>query len=288
MAYSARDIINDEQQAKFYAIRESAGTDTALFVMCAYHDIAYDPMLTASTWVDYYRKSASIGLRPFSDGCIDASVVKDKGSAEQERWERVWGVGSPKNPYTKQDYRRMDEIFNTMTARRRASGGFDDQQEDVFRFCARTALQRDKMMALGDKDSITAARNLDRMIQDNLAAENLRKRDEAPAQTARVDGIVEAIQKKYGKDITLSYEDTMEVFAEWLRKQGRYTITQDAAEHAILAIINNTRMNSDMPIITEMPKDVKLDAFKEEFTNTKNAERREQEVYGYLQLARRK
>ena len=286
MGYNVREIFGEEQQAKFLTIKDEAGTDTALFVLCAYHDIAYDPTVTANNWTEYYRKTGIGGLKPFSDGCIDPSVAKNKGRAEQERWERVWGIGSAESPYTKSDYRRMDEIFNTMTARRRASGGFDDQQEDVFRFCARTAHQRDKLMALGDKDSIASAQKLDKMIQDNLAAENLRKRDEAPTQTARVDGIVEAIQKKYGKDITLNFDDVMEMFAQWMTQKERYSITQDAAEHAILAIINNTRLNSDMPQLTEMPKDVKLDIFHNEFT--KSAERKEKEVYGYLQIERRK
>ena len=283
---NTREIFSDTEQARFLAIRDAAGSDAALYVMCAYHNIAYDPDVNAQTWEGYFRKVGQNVSRKFEDGCVDPEVAKHKGRADQERWERVWGIGSPDAPYTKADYRRMDEIFDTMTARRRAAGGFDDQQEDVFRFCARTAHQRDKLMALGDKDSINSAQKLDKMIQDNLAAENLRKRDEAPTQTARVDGIVEAMQKKYGKDITMTYEDFMEVFAEWISKQGRYSITQDAAEHAILAIINNTRLNSDMPQLTQMPEDVFLDEVSHEFTPS--AERKERETYGYLQIGRRK
>ena len=280
-----REVFLPETAARFLALREIIGPDLALYSMCAFLDVPYDPAVSGASWEGYIRRMNYRSEQGFDRGVIDPVRAKNDGMAQRERWEREWGLGNEGKPYTAADYRRMDEIFDTMTARRKAAGGFDDQQEDVFRFCARTAHQRDKLMALGDKDSINSAQKLDKMIQDNLAAENLRKRDQSPTQTARVDGIVDAMQRKFGKDITLTYDDVMEAFAKWLTEKHRYGITQDAAEHSIMAIINNIRINSDMPQITELPEDAKLDDFKNEFTPS--AERKEREVFGYLQLGRR-
>ena len=280
-----QEVYLPETADRYLVLKEIIGPDMALYSMCAVFDVPYDPTVSAVTWDGYIRRINYRSGHGFDKGVTDPSKAKDEGMAQRERWERVWGLGNEGKPYTAADYRRMDEIFDTMTARRRASGGFDDQQEDVFRFCARTAHQRDKLMAMGDKDSINSAQKLDKMIQDNLAAENLRKKDEAPAQTARVDGIVEAMQRKYGKDITMTYDDVMDAFSKWMTEKHRYGMTQDAAEHSIMAIVNNIRINSDMPQITELPEDAKLDDFKNEFTPS--AERREKEVFGYLQLGRR-
>lgn len=280
-----QEVYLPETEQRYLVLKEIIGPDMALYSMCAFLDVPYDPTVSAVSWDGYIRRMNFRSGQGFEKGVTDPSKAKDEGMAQRERWERVWGLGNEGKPYTASDYRRMDEIFDTMTARRRASGGFDDQQEDVFRFCARTAHQRDKLMAMGDKDSINSAQKLDKMIQDNLAAENLRKKDEAPAQTARVDGIVEAMQRKYGKDITMTYDDVMDAFSKWMTEKHRYGMTQDAAEHSIMAIVNNIRINSDMPQITELPEDAKLDDFKNEFTPS--AERREREVFGYLQLGRR-
>ena len=285
MAYNPATVSAIEQ-SRFIALRDIVGQETAVYIMCAYHNILFDPEITKLEWAKYVKTVEKRGDPRFSEGQTALKVApKQNPETKQEEWERVWGLGSEDHPYTIFDYRRMDQIFNTMTARRRATGGFDDQQEDVFRFCARTAHQRDKLMALGDKDSIASAQKLDKMIQDNLAAENLRKRDEAPEQTARVDGIVEAIQKKFGKGITLNFDDTMEMIGKWMHETGRYNITQDAAEQSLMFIVNNMRMNSDMPQITELPEDGRLDAYAKEFNP--RAEQREKEVYDHLQLVRR-
>ena len=183
-----QEVYLPETAQRYLVLKEIIGPDMALYSMCAFLDVPYDPTVSAVSWDGYIRRMNFRSGQGFDKGVTDPSKAKDEGMAQRERWERVWGLGNEGKPYTAADYRRMDEIFDTMTARRRASGGFDDQQEDVFRFCARTAHQRDKLMAMGDKDSINSAQKLDKMIQDNLAAENLRKktrpRRRRPAWTA--------------------------------------------------------------------------------------------------------
>ena len=271
---------NEQEQARFERLQSVVGGNLALFIMCAYHDLPFVPEAAAGSWAVYLR-SIDNGEN-FRDGVTDPEEAMNKGLAEKDRWLRVWGIGNKKEPYTPEDYRRMDEIYEKMTERRRSQGGFDGQQEDVFRFCARTAHQRDKLMATGDKDDIDSAKKLDKMIQDNLAAENLRKKDENPKEAIRLDSVVERLNK-IGLAPTMTYDDVMTAFATWC-KQPKYGCTVDAADKAMLTIINCTRGNSDLPLIPELPEEASLMPFQREFDAT--AARREEPVYGYLNFSR--
>lgn len=268
----------------FERLRQILGSDMAMFVLCAYSDLPYKPEITANSWDAYLKRSRIKDGDRFRDGVTDPLQVFESGMADADRWAKVWGAGDDDSRYSPDDYRRLDEIFRTYTARLRSSGGYDDQQEDTLRHCSRMALLRDKSIAKGDKESIDKAAKLDKMIQDNLSAENLRKKDERPTQTVRIDGIVEALKKKYGVDLDLTKDQAMEVFKKWCQDR-HYSCSIDAAEHAILAIINCTRANSDIPTMMDLPDAYRLDPYESEFS--RKAERTENDIYTYLQLERR-
>ena len=273
-------ICNPQEERRMEVLKKLVGGNMALYILCAYHNIQFKPELACGNWEAYLGR-VDIKI-PFRDGVTDPNKAMEQGVADMDRWLRVWGQGNEKRPYTPADYRRMDEIYEKMTERRRATGGFDGQQEDVFRFCARTAHQRDLLMAKGGKDDIDSAKKLDKMIQDNLAAENLRKKDEPTQQQVRIDGVVERLNKA-GLSVGMSYDDVMGAFASWMMKKGRYGCTMDAAEKAILAIVNCTRGNSDLPPISELPEDERLGEYQHEFDAT--AQRREEGAYAYLGLS---
>lgn len=272
---------NPKEEECFARLRATVGGNMALFILCAYHDLPFIPEKAVAGWTEYLNLINT--TEPFKSGVTDANKAMEEGLADMDRWLRVWGQGNEKKPYTVSDYRRMDEIYEKMTERRKASGGFDGQQEDVFRFCARTAHQRDKLMATGNKDDIDSAKKLDKMIQDNLAAENLRKKDETPQATIRIDTVVDRLNR-IGLSPQMSYNDVMGAFAAWTGKPSRYGCSVDAADKALLAIINCTRGNSDMPTLPDLPAGDSLLEYHQEFDAT--AQRREAGVYSYLNIQR--
>lgn len=272
---------NQNEELRFKRLHSTVGGNMALYIMCAYHNIPFFPELATSDWLEYLNRINS--AEEFSTGVTDPNRAMEEGLADVDRWLRVWGIGNEKKPYTPADYRRMDEIYEKLTARRMATGGFDGQQEDVFRFCARTAHQRDKLMATGDKDDIDSAKKLDKMIQDNLAAENLRPKDAESQQPVRIDGVVERLNR-IGLAPNMTYDDVMRAIADWMSRNTRYGCSMDAAEKGLLAIVNCTRANSDMPLLYEVPKEMRMDDHQYEFDPT--AARREESSYGYLNLSR--
>lgn len=266
------------------ALAEKIGPDAATYCICAAADVPYNPKIQAKNWASYIQKLKNKATVGFAKGETDPKSVFSRGMGELERWQAEWGIGDPDNPYTPTDYRRLDEILRTLSARN--AGGMDAQQEFTLRYCAQLALLREKSFVKGDKESVAKAKDLDKMVNDNLAAENLRKKDEGPETTARIDGIVEAIKKKHGFGVELTKEQATEMCAKWLISHN-YSCTRDAAEQAILAIINASRVNGDLPTMPELPKEFGLSDFDHEFQKPTSAVRaREKSVYDYLGLAR--
>lgn len=269
---------------RFIDLAGIIGGDMAIFCLCGALNLPVYIDEAVPTWDAYLNKlKRKKNQESFIDGETDAQTVMARGASEQERWERDWGTGDPDNPYTAKDYKALDSIFRTYSARLDAAGGMDAQQEDTLRYCSSMRLLRDKCIAKGDKDSIEKAAKLDKMIQDGFSAENLRKKDAKPLETARVDGIIDQMQKRYGVGAELTKGQFLEIFYKWCRSK-HYPETVDAAEHAMLAIINTMRANNDLPEMPELPKDAKLNGYADEFAREPNEQ--EQEVYNYLNLTR--
>lgn len=275
-----------EVNERFLDLASIVGGDIALFCLCAAYDLPLYTDQPVPTWDAYLNILQQKGkTETFIDGETDVETVLLCGATEMERWERDWGTGDPDKPYTSQDYKALDSIFRTYSARLDAAGGMDAQQEDTLRYCSSMRLLRDKCIAKGDTDSIKRAATLDKMIQDGFSAENLRKKDAKPIESARVDGIIDAMQKKYGGGADLTKDQFLSIFYKWCHSK-RYPETVDAAEYEMLAIINTMRANNDLPELPELPPEASgMGAYAEEFASEPNET--EQEVYEYLNLTRK-
>lgn len=274
------------EQANFERLVRELGYDMAVFVFCAYKNIKYNPDIEeVERWKDYKEKIHNDGEEiKFRHGLTDVNEVINIGMTEEERWLLDWGEGDTKKPYTEKDYRRLDELYRTMGSRLMKGGGMDEQQEHTIRSCCTMSLLAEKNIAKGDKESIDVATKLNKMIQDNLSSENLRKKDEKPIETMKVDGIVEAVKRKYGVGVELTYEQAIEICSKWLIGH-HYPMTRDAAEEMLLSIINCTRQNNDDAILSEIPQGQGFSIECTEFADTPNLS--EIETYDYLGIKRK-
>lgn len=270
---------NRLEDNNFERLATQVGTEIATYCFCAYFDLKYDPDIEAKGWREYETEIRKYANNHFRDGITDINNVIEVDMTDEEMWERNWGVGDENNPYDEKDYRRLDNLYHTYSARLMKSGGMDAQQEDIIRSCCRMRLISDRCTAKGDKESIDIASKLNKMIQDNLSSENLRKKDEKPIEVAKVDGIVEAIRNKFGVGVELTYEQAVAICSQWLLSH-RYPMTKDAAEQMLLAIINCTRQNNDEPELDELPERYKFSPECCEFAETSNG--MELEAFNYL------
>ena len=290
-----------EQQVQFERIEKATGSESlAFFCCCAIYDVAYIeaqmPRLATEKekWIAYKRnlRVKKKDNKKFKDGITDIKLAFGEGveaeeipqivQQEQKRHPeatktgtksqvKTWGKGSDTDPFTREDYDRLDDIFETYADRIISSGGMDVQQEDTLRQVSIMRLRRDKLITAGDKDSIAMAKQLDAMIKENLSSEQLRKADAKPVEDVRIDSIIDALEKwgavKEGK--ILSFPDLTEFLLKELGRLGgtpahKYTQTLDAADWELLFIQNCMAQNADLPKWMELPDNMR---FSEEVAN---------------------
>lgn len=267
------------KNAAFEQLAYTLGQPVALFCYCAVHNVPYDPEIETDGWDDY---RAQLKKKPhpadFADGETDIEVALRAGMDEDTRWVTDWGEG-----YTDAQYKRLDELFRIMTAQLDDAGGIDAQQEDTARHCSRLALEREMLIRRPIKDNIDMAAKLDKMIRDNLADCNMRKKDILPQQAQRLDGFVDALRKSTNLGVDMTQEDVWREFDRW-RQKRKYPHTVDAAEHALLAVLKTMAKNDDLPEPQELTSAQRFGAFASEFADEPNEN--EREAYEYLGIAR--
>lgn len=281
--------VEKSEKITFERLVNQIGYELAIFVFCAYNDVQYDPAIESKDWSDYLeqvKRNVMKGTSPlFSEGTTDIRKAIETEMNDEERWLNVWGVGDENNPYDEKDYQRLDSLYLTYSDRLMKSGGMDAQQEDIIRSCCRMRLIADRATAKADKENIDIASKLNKMIQDNLSSENLRKKDEKPIEAIKLDGIVDAMRKKYGVGVELTHEQAVEICSKWLIGH-KYPMTRDAAEEMLLSIINCTRQNNDEPELGRLPQKFSFSQGNTEFADLPNT--MEIAAYDYLGIEKKK
>lgn len=278
------DVDNEFLRAAHERLKETVGSDIAFFMVCGVANVPYRPKIPANDWQTYIARLRDAWTKDFKEGETDIRGAVSRGMSEKERWVADWGIGNPEKKYTDDVYRQLDAIYDRLS--QRTGDGMDAQTEMTLRYCAKLVLARDRFTMLPDKESIDKAAKIDGMIQKNLEGENLRRKD-AGNQVARLDGIVDAMKRKFGYGPEMTRDQAIEACSRWLVSH-HYSCTRDAAEQSLLAIINATRINSDLPTLPSLPDEADLAKFENEFEKAySEAGRKEKEVYDYLGLRKK-
>ena len=127
------------------------------------------------------------------------------------------------------------------------------------------------------------AAKLNKMVQDNLSSEGLRKKDAKPIDDLRIDSLVEALEKKgllkNGKQC-----DPDEMFRILFGRSCKYPYTMDAAEQMLMINENRMRQNEGRPELTTLPPEMRLRDELGEFAEEPNEQ--EKEAYQRLGLVK--
>lgn len=296
------------QQERYDAIARATSDSLALFYCCIEFDRPFDMLAVpkepdvGEKWIAYLdnlrlkkldtRRGEPLGFldgltditKIFGEGLTAGEFTKAVGNEKSARNRKVgtaqqrknWGENSAKNPYTSEDYDELDRIYEALASDLMAAGGVSVKQEFILRDCAKMTLDRDKMRAIGQYDK---AAKLNKMVQDNLSSEGLRKRDAKPIDDLRIDGIVDRLEKagllKNGKQCSPD-----EMFEILFYRRPKYSYTKDAAEQILLYMVNTTRVNDGLSELPTLPPDMRLRDDLGEFAEEPD----EQEKESYKEL----
>lgn len=296
------------QQERYDAIARATSDSLAFFYCCIAFDRPFDMLAVpkepdvGEKWIAYLdnlrlkkldtRRGEPLGFldgltditKIFGEGLSAGEFTKAVGNEKSARNRKVgtaqqrknWGENSAKNPYTSEDYDELDRIYEALASDLMAAGGVSVKQEFILRDCAKMTLDRDKMRAIGQYDK---AAKLNKMVQDNLSSEGLRKRDAKPIDDLRIDGIVDRLEKagllKNGKQCSPD-----EMFEILFHRRPKYSYTKDAAEQILLYMVNTTRVNDGLSELPTLPPDMRLRDDLGEFAEEPD----EQEKESYKEL----
>lgn len=300
------------QQERYDAIARATSDSLALFYCCIEFDRPFDMLAVpkepdvGEKWVAYLdnlrlkkldtRRGEPLGFldgltditKIFGEGLTAGEFTKAVGNEKSARNRKVgtaqqrknWGENSAKNPYTSEDYDELDRIYEALASDLMAAGGVSVKQEFILRDCAKMTLDRDKMRAIGQYDK---AAKLNKMVQDNLSSEGLRKRDAKPIDDLRIDGIVDRLEKagllKNGKQCSPD-----EMFEILFHRRPKYSYTKDAAEQILLYMANTTRVNDGLSELPTLPPDMRLRDDLGEFAE--EPDEQEKETYKELGIVK--
>lgn len=300
------------QQERYDAIARATSDSLALFYCCIEFDRPFDMLAVpkepdvGEKWTAYLdnlrlkkldtRRGEPLGFldgltditKIFGEGLSAGEFTKAVGNEKSARNRKVgtaqqrknWGENSAKNPYTSEDYDELDRIYEALASDLMAAGGVSVKQEFILRDCAKMTLDRDKMRAIGQYDK---AAKLNKMVQDNLSSEGLRKRDAKPIDDLRIDGIVDRLEKagllKNGKQCSPD-----EMFEILFHRRPKYSYTKDAAEQILLYMANTTRVNDGLSELPTLPPDMRLRDELGEFAE--EPDEQEKETYKELGIVK--
>ncbi len=300
------------QQERYDAIARATSDSLALFYCCIAFDRPFDMLAVpkepdvGEKWIAYLdnlrlkkldtRRGEPLGFldgltditKIFGEGLSAGEFTKAVGNEKSARNRKVgtaqqrknWGENSAKNPYTSEDYDELDRIYEALASDLMAAGGVSVKQEFILRDCAKMTLDRDKMRAIGQYDK---AAKLNKMVQDNLSSEGLRKRDAKPIDDLRIDGIVDRLEKagllKNGKQCSPD-----EMFEILFHRRPKYSYTKDAAEQILLYMANTMRVNDGLSELPTLPPDMRLRDDLGEFAE--EPDEQEKETYKELGIVK--
>lgn len=302
---------NDRQLAAYFEVLETTnGTHIALFIMCGITDTAFVPALVpvniCETKGDHWKiykaavdKSGENG--GFKSGITDIRRVFGKNLSESdlgrflsnertkpgtEAQRRKWGTEPLYKdfPLTNERYDELDEKYESWLQRYKGVTIDPRMEETLITVCKRSLVAN----WLFAKSEIKESAAIQKMNDDMLAAEQMRKKDEKPVENMRMDALVVALEKAglMEEGQLLPYDDLVEALRDNFLKSPKYQYSLDVADQLILASYNTMRKNGDMPTVIDLPDEMLPEDEYGEFLPEETEQERKNREYAGLTRVR--
>lgn len=278
------------ESKRYKRIEAESGMHMALYACCAAFDVPFLPLLVSreksrldeseDKWLCYQNIIAEAGyyekdgkILTFFDGgtnilrlfgrqfddkttaqYVEAETARINSLAGRPEQRAKWGtIELMKNtPMTQEIYDALDGMFETRTAEFKGTTLSAQQRDVLIKVCKWNYM----IDVLVQKGQYPYAEKLQKMVQSELAAECMRKQDEKPVESMRLDATEVALEKAglMENGGFMTYEETMEAFRQWYESK-KYDYSEDVCNQMILSIQNAMRANADMAMLSELPEE---------------------------------
>lgn len=297
---------NLKQSEYFTKLEAANGTHVALFLMCGMCDVPLDPMLAdadfskfkGDKWAEYLRRLKAEGKdktfngkeKGFLDGVCELKrvfgkdltetdfakyITYEKMNADQmpgtEEQRRVWGQGDLAKglPFSDEVYHTLDDQREIWLERYK---GYNAPQLDsnIITIC-KYNLIRDHLIQRG---AYAEAQKVQKMVDDLMASEQMRKKDEKPVEHLQMDTLTVQLEKAglMESGDFKTFPEVVDAIIKNFVKKRKYDQTIDAADKALAVIYNTIRGNEDFQNLFVMPNSMELDDEWDEFADEPSEE----------------
>ena len=189
---------------------------------------------------------------------IEITQKYEEGRAGTRDQRERWGEGElcEKVPMTDKIYNELDRQYENWCGRYRGQTITPQLADSIVKIC-KWNMVTEHLVRIGEYMS---AQKVQKMVDDLMASEQMRKKDEKPIETMRMDALVVALERDGAMEGNQfkSLPEVIEAFFNRFFKKKKYNYSIDAADHMIFDYYNNARINADLPPVSELPSDLRL------------------------------
>ena len=151
-------------------------------------------------------------------------------------------------------YDELDRQFENWCGRYKGQAITPQLADSIIKVCRWNAIT-DYLMREGE---YLSAQKVQKMCDDLMASEQMRKKDEKPIENFRFDACVLALEKNglMENDGFKNLDGIKEALAEHFLTARKYHYTGDVLDNVIEDIYNNARINADLPPVEELPAEL--------------------------------
>ena len=193
-----------------------------------------------------------------------------------------WGEGElcSNVPMTDKIYAELDRQYENWCGRYRGQTITPQLADSIVKIC-KWNMVTEHLVRIGEYIS---AQKVQKMVDDLMASEQMRKKDEKPLESMRMDALVTALEHAGVMENNgfKTVPEIMEAFFHRFFKKKKFNYSVDAADHMIFDYYNNARMNADLPPVSELPSDLELEDELGEFELEPTEEEIKRERYAGL------
>lgn len=156
---------------------------------------------------------------------------------------------------TAEIYEELDRQYENWCGRYRGQAITPQLADSIVKIC-RWNLVTEHLIREGEYIS---AQKMQKMVDDLMASEQMRKKDEKPIEKFQFDACTAALERDglmENKGFK-SFDGTLEAIAEHFLTTKKYRYTGDVLDQVIADIYNNARINADMSPEDVLPAELK-------------------------------
>lgn len=305
-------------QSRYYRrLEEANGTHLAIFLTAAAFNLPCEPLIVpidfvhhkGNKWAKYIKLLEENNKmtdkngenRGFLDGVNDIRSVFGKAltetdfaryiAAEQDRIATLPGTEEQRErwgeddlckglPMTSDLYDKLDRKYEIWCARYKGQSFTPQLEDSIIEICKKN-MASDYLFRIGDYAN---AQKVQKMVDEKMASEQMRKKDEKPVESLQVDAMVVAFENRglMEKGKLVRHKDFAKTVAENFVKQPKYDHSIDVVDQMIYDYYNTMRQNADLPIETELPVSLKVEDEYGEFFDKPTAAEEENKKYAGL------